>query len=47
MGDIARAGWRQLADHERFFDADGHHPSRPVEESLFVPALGCGLWQAG
>jgi pullulanase/glycogen debranching enzyme len=47
MGDIARAGWRQLADHERFFNADGRQPSRPVEEPLFVPALGCGLWQAG
>jgi pullulanase/glycogen debranching enzyme len=47
VGDIARDGWRQLADHERFFHADSHEPPRPVEESLFVPALGCGLWQAG
>ena len=47
VGDLARAGWRQLADQERFFGADGHEPARSVEESLFVPALGCGLWQAG
>jgi pullulanase/glycogen debranching enzyme len=47
VGDIARAGWRQLADQERFFGADDREPARPVDESLFVPALGCGLWQAG
>jgi pullulanase/glycogen debranching enzyme len=46
VGDIARAGWRQLADQERFFGADDREPARPVEESLFVPALGCGLWMA-
>lgn len=46
VGDVAGAGWRQLADHERFLGADGHEPGRPVEGSLFVPALGCGLWTA-
>jgi pullulanase/glycogen debranching enzyme len=47
VGEIASAGWSQIADHERFFSAGGHDPARPVEESLFVPALGCGLWQVG
>jgi pullulanase/glycogen debranching enzyme len=44
VGADARADWRQLADHERFFTTGDREPSRPVEESLFVPALGCGLW---
>lgn len=43
--DVAGYGWRQLADHERFFSAaraggDG----RGVDAELFVPALGCALW---
>ena len=46
LGDVARAGWRQLADHERFFGAGDHEPTPPVEPALFVPALGCGLWAA-
>jgi len=36
--------WEQLADHERFFAAEGHGATEPVEPDLFVPALGCGLW---
>jgi pullulanase len=46
LGDAARAGWRQLADHERFFGPGDHEPTLPVEPALFVPALGCGLWAA-
>ena len=46
VGAAACAEWRQLADHERFFKAGDREPSRPVEEVLFVPALGCGLWMA-
>jgi pullulanase/glycogen debranching enzyme len=46
LGDIAHADWRQLADHERFFKACDFEPARSVEETLFVPALGCGLWMA-
>ena len=37
-------GWRQLADHERFYSASGHGALSPVESPLFVPALGCALW---
>jgi pullulanase/glycogen debranching enzyme len=44
LADTARAGWRQLADHDRFFRAGDHEPARSVEETVFVPALGCGLW---
>jgi len=43
-GEVAAAGWRQLADHERFFPAQGHGVTQPVERALFVPALGCALW---
>jgi pullulanase len=46
LGDAAHAPWRQLADHERFFGSSNHEPAWPVEEALFVPALGCGLWMA-
>ncbi len=42
--EIASAGWRQLADHERFFPVQGHGATQPVERALFVPALGCALW---
>ncbi|MCX6956241.1 MAG: alpha-amylase family glycosyl hydrolase [Verrucomicrobia bacterium] len=42
-GETADA-WEQLADHERFFAAEGHGAMLPVEAELFVPALGCGLW---
>ena len=45
LGDaVASAGWRQLADHERFLGAGSHEPAQPVEPELFLPALGCGLW---
>jgi hypothetical protein len=36
--------WEQLADQERFFAAEGHGATLPVEPELFLPALGCGLW---
>jgi pullulanase len=42
---IAGEGWRQLADHERFYRETARDAVlQPVEEELFVPALGCGLW---
>ena len=45
LGDeIAAGGWRQHADHERFYSAAWHGAHAPVEAELFVPALGCGLW---
>ncbi len=46
LGSVAQSDWRQLADHERFFKNGDREPARPVEETLFVPALGCGLWMA-
>lgn len=36
--------WRQLANHERFFAANGPGATQPVEPELYLPALGCGLW---
>jgi pullulanase/glycogen debranching enzyme len=41
---VAGWGWRQLANHERFYSLDGPGATEPVEAELFVPALGCGLW---
>ena len=46
LAGLARAGWQQLADHDCFFRTGGHEPARSVEETVFVPALGCGLWMA-
>ncbi len=43
---LVAAGWRQLANHERFFAPGGPGATEPVEAELFVPALGCGLWLA-
>ncbi|CAM2992236.1 alpha-amylase family glycosyl hydrolase [Rariglobus hedericola] len=43
--NVPLSGWRQLADHERFFR--GIHRDtlvQAVTSELFVPALGCGLW---
>jgi pullulanase/glycogen debranching enzyme len=44
VAGVVAGAWEQLADHERFFSADGHGATEPVEADLFVPALGCGLW---
>lgn len=49
LGDavVTEAGgsaWSQLADQERFLAATGHGVTQPVEEELFLPPLGCGLW---
>jgi hypothetical protein len=42
---IASAGWRQLADHERFFGEAGISVLRqPVTDEIFLPSLGCALW---
>ncbi len=43
---FAALSWRQLANEERFFAAEGPGASQPVEQELFVPSLGCGLWQS-
>ena len=44
IGEVARWGWRMVADHECFYDAARPAPERAMEENLFIPALGCGLW---
>jgi len=37
--------WRQVADHDRFYDASENAGALPpIDAELFVPALGCGLW---
>ncbi|ACB77102.1 alpha-amylase family glycosyl hydrolase [Opitutus terrae] len=40
----AGAGWRQLANRERFINPQTPGATQPVEPALFVSALGCGLW---
>ncbi len=40
----AQSGWKMLADQERFYGADAHGQRRPIETSLWLPPLGCGLW---
>lgn len=48
IGDVSGWGaWRQLADHERFFNAASKAATRKVEADLEIPALGCGLWVSG
>lgn len=44
--DIAGApgGWDMLADHERFYLSGTHGAKKPVETSLWLPGLSCGLW---
>ena len=42
---VAALPWRQLANEERFLDAEGPGASQPVQRELFIPALGCALWQ--
>ncbi|MFA6962375.1 MAG: alpha-amylase family glycosyl hydrolase [Opitutaceae bacterium] len=43
--EVSTGGWRQLADHERFFRENAQGAVlQPVDGELFVPALGCGLW---
>jgi pullulanase len=43
MGAVG-GGWTQVADQERFFSANGHGVTQPVEAELFLTGLGCGLW---
>lgn len=44
--ESSKSDWRLLADQDRFYTT---HPDGgdPVTPSLFVPALGCGLWISG
>ncbi len=45
---VASPDWRQIADHERFFHSAGSRiVLQQVEDELYVPALGCGLWVRG
>jgi pullulanase len=43
--DVPLDGWRQRADHERFYpESASPAAGQPVYAELFVPALGCALW---
>jgi len=46
LGEWAGLKWRLIADHERFYLNGRGAPPWPVEEELFIPALGCALWAA-
>ncbi|MEI6108044.1 MAG: alpha-amylase family glycosyl hydrolase [Opitutae bacterium] len=45
LGEFAEWGWQQVADHECFYTAGRRAPRVAVITDLFIPALGCGLWQ--
>jgi pullulanase len=40
----ASGPWRQLADHDRFYNATAKHAQVPVEAELRLLPLACGLW---
>jgi len=40
----ALGNWRQLADHDRFYDRLVRGGLHSTAGQLFVPAMGCGLW---
>ncbi|MCF3649021.1 alpha-amylase family glycosyl hydrolase [Synoicihabitans lomoniglobus] len=42
---LAAEEWTRVADHERFMRPDVPAWSGPLEASLWLPALGCGLWR--
>ncbi len=41
---VGTVSWSMLADQDRFYLADAHGSRRPVEETLWIPPLGCALW---
>ncbi|MSU47298.1 MAG: glycoside hydrolase family 1 [Lacunisphaera sp.] len=46
IGEFGKWNWELVADHECFYQ-DGQHPPGEVAASeLFIPGLGCNLWQA-
>jgi pullulanase len=45
LGEFAEWGWRQVADHECFYPAGRPPPFVAAMTDLFIPALGCSLWQ--
>jgi pullulanase/glycogen debranching enzyme len=46
IGEFGDKSWELVADHERFYEAGRRPPGHAVTAELFVPALGCSLWQA-
>lgn len=43
--EVADKVWHQVADHERFTRPDLPQWDSALASPLWVPALGCGLWQ--
>ena len=46
IGEFALQAWTLVADHECFYPAGRRPPGVQVTPELFIPALGCSLWQA-
>lgn len=46
IGDVGGWGWRLLADHECFYTGGRRPPAGAVTTEVFIPGLGCSLWQA-
>jgi pullulanase len=40
----AAGGWRQLADHQRFYASRGPGQPPPLHGEVTLPPLSCGLW---
>ncbi len=46
-GGEAVGGWKQIANHERFFPLDRPGARAPVEPDLYLAGMSCGLWLRG
>ncbi len=46
LAGAPRAQWRQVADHEHFFVRHEPEPHLPLDDELYLPAFGVGLWVA-
>jgi len=45
VGDAVKEGeWVKVADHERFINPTHPMPPTVLSDTLWLPALGCGLW---
>ena len=46
LGEVGGWGWKLVADHECFYTAGRRPPGEAVTDEVFIPGLGCSLWQA-
>jgi pullulanase/glycogen debranching enzyme len=46
IGEFGEWDWELIADHECFYENGRRPPGQVVAPDLFIPGLGCSLWQA-